>query len=152
MTEEKEIVTEVAKMTREQFDTIEGFQAAIYDGCLCSLNDVIENRKKFVEMHGQKKLRGLVVFGEYIFSPDGSVKAIFARKGLKKDVQLLVDFLMQHGEAIHIETSHVIPTKEQCCKYCGKEFMAMDLRDNPCQKSDDGETFYHISCAQKANT
>lgn len=150
MEEEKNLVAEVEEMTREQFDTIEGFEAAINDGCLCSLNDIIENRKIFAMMHGPDKLRGFVIFGEYIFSADGSVKSIFKGDREHKDVQLLIDFLHESGNGYSTENHHVIPTKEQCCKYCGEEFMAFDLRDNPCQRADDGEKFYHVTCAQKS--
>lgn len=149
MIEENSVREEFEVMTVEQFDTIEGFKEAIDDGCLCSLNDIIANRKQYVETNGTGKLREFIVFGEYIFSGDGNVAAIFTTQESRTDVQLLEDFISVNPGISSVKTRHVIPSKEQYCKYCGEEFMAFDLRDKPCQKCDEVEQFYHVSCASK---
>lgn len=142
----QEVLEEVEARRLEGFDSLKGFETAIATGSVEALNEISDKRKQYVSLNENEKLHGLVVFGAYVFTEEGTVEVVEKCQKTLADVELLEDVLKKDSNFLKAKSEYVIPTSKQFCLYCNKEFLLADLYGNPILKLANGEGHYHSQC------
>lgn len=146
---EAEIVYEerIFDVPRSTFDTVRGIEKSLLS--LSDLNEMLQNRRIFLEVHESESLNEYMLFGCFWLDEFGQIMSVEkTAKGklkTKGDVEDYETFRRHNSDGFTLTSNgYDIPTAGSACPCCGKTFTIEDVKNNPCVYVDG--KFYHDSC------
>ena len=138
---------EVFDKLRSKFDSIKGIDRALFN--LESLNEVLQDRKRFHKAYPKEPLNPFVIFGRFMLDEYAQVWAIEAsvpvmfHPGI--DVLDYATFKSDIREVFSLtRDKFVIPPADAVCPCCGKKFQMLDVVFGTCRRIDG--KYYHDAC------
>lgn len=146
---EVEIVYEerVFDIPRSTFDSASGIEKSLR--CLSDLNEMLQNRLIFREIHKGERLNEYMLFGCFLLDQFGQImsieKTVKSKLITNGDVEKYETFCKHNSEGFTLTTGgYAIPKEDSACPCCGKTFTIDDIKNNPCVYING--KFYHDSC------
>lgn len=131
---------------RATFDSIDGIRNSFQS--LSSLNEMLNNRKRYLFTHPGEKLNKFVLFERYILDEMGNVFSIYPKNRniviFSKTIEPFSDFLKRNNQIVYSFKGYAIPKDSSICSCCGKPLSIEDIIFYPCFYSDG--KYYHESC------